>query len=95
MPAPTGRSFENEAIWILTPADGRIPEIRAVSDRLGLFHQLCWDWPQTDWGRPADAPTAPPSRAASRCVRIRKAAPVRMRRAAPVWAAHDHPAPMY
>lgn len=48
MPAPTGRSFENEAIWILTLADGRIAEIRAVSDRLGFFLQLGWDWLQAD-----------------------------------------------
>lgn len=48
MPAPTGRSFENEAIWIFTLTDGRISEIRAVSDRLGFFLQLGWDWPQAD-----------------------------------------------
>ncbi|MGK5732233.1 ester cyclase [Streptomyces sp. URMC 124] len=48
MPEPTGRSFENEAIWILTLADAKITEIRAVSDRLGLFFQLGWDWPQAD-----------------------------------------------
>lgn len=48
MPEPTGRSFENEAIWILTVRDGKISEIRAVSDRLGLFFQLGWDWPQVD-----------------------------------------------
>ncbi|MEU0402717.1 ester cyclase [Streptomyces sp. NPDC006197] len=48
MPEPTGRDFDVEAIWILTLVDGRISEIRAVSDRLGLFLQLGWDWPQTD-----------------------------------------------
>jgi hypothetical protein len=26
-------------------ADGLITEIRAVSDRLGMFLQLGWDWP--------------------------------------------------
>ncbi|GHF60460.1 hypothetical protein GCM10010218_47370 [Streptomyces mashuensis] len=48
MPEPTGRSFENEAIWIFTLADGLISEIRAVSDRLGLFLQLGWEWPTAD-----------------------------------------------
>ncbi|GGX89907.1 ester cyclase [Streptomyces hiroshimensis] len=48
MPEPTGRSFENEAIWIFTLAEGKITEIRAVSDRLGLFFQLGWEWPQVD-----------------------------------------------
>ncbi|MGW4892319.1 ester cyclase [Kitasatospora sp. NPDC004240] len=48
MPEPTGRSFEVEAIWIFTLTDGRISEIRAVSDRLGFFLQLGWDWPQAD-----------------------------------------------
>ena len=46
MPEPTGRGFEVEAIWIFTLAGGRITEIRAVSDRLGLFVQLAWPWPQ-------------------------------------------------
>ncbi|MFB9840131.1 ester cyclase [Actinoallomurus acaciae] len=45
MPEPTGRSFENEAIFVLTLADEKITEIRGVSDRLGLFAQLGWDWP--------------------------------------------------
>jgi predicted ester cyclase len=45
MPQPTGRSFEVEQIWIFTLAAGKISEIRAVSDRLGLFLQLGWDWP--------------------------------------------------
>ncbi|MDT0454740.1 hypothetical protein RM550_03160 [Streptomyces sp. DSM 41527] len=27
---------------------GRINEIRGVSDRLGLFLQLGWDWPTVD-----------------------------------------------
>jgi hypothetical protein len=26
-------------------ANGKVTEIRAVSDRLGLFAQLGWDWP--------------------------------------------------
>ncbi|MFC0844324.1 ester cyclase [Streptomyces noboritoensis] len=46
MPEPTGRSFDVEAIWIFTLAEGKIAEIRAVSDRLGFFLQLGWDWPQ-------------------------------------------------
>jgi predicted ester cyclase len=45
MPEPTGRDFDVEQIWILTLADGMITEIRAVSDRLGMFLQLGWDWP--------------------------------------------------
>ncbi len=45
MPEPTGRRFEVEQIWIFTLADGKVTEIRAVSDRLGLFAQLGWDWP--------------------------------------------------
>lgn len=48
MPEPTGRSFENEAIWIFTVAGGKITEIRAVSDRLGLFRQLGWPWPRAE-----------------------------------------------
>ncbi|MER7467840.1 ester cyclase [Streptomyces sp. NPDC097981] len=48
MPVPTGRDFENEAIFVFTIADGRITEIRGVSDRLGLFLQLGWDWPTVD-----------------------------------------------
>ncbi|MGV4927059.1 ester cyclase (plasmid) [Streptomyces sp. BHT-5-2] len=48
MPVPTGRSFENEAVFVFTVADGRISEIRGVSDRLGLFLQLGWNWPTTD-----------------------------------------------
>ncbi|QBD80833.1 ester cyclase [Ktedonosporobacter rubrisoli] len=48
MPVPTNRSFENEAIYIFTVKDGKIKEIRAVSDRLGLFLQLGWDWPEID-----------------------------------------------
>jgi predicted ester cyclase len=45
MPAPTGRDFDVEQIWIFTLADGLITEIRAVSDRLTMFLQLGWDWP--------------------------------------------------
>ncbi|MFJ5547519.1 ester cyclase [Streptomyces sp. NPDC093225] len=48
MPRPTGRSFENEAMFVFTLAGGRITEMRAVSDRLGLFLQLGWDWPTVD-----------------------------------------------
>ncbi|WP_433081206.1 ester cyclase [Dactylosporangium sp. CA-052675] len=46
MPEPTGRSCEVEQIWIMTMREGRIAEIRAVSDRLGMFLQLGWDWPE-------------------------------------------------
>jgi predicted ester cyclase len=45
MPQPTGRQFEVEQIWIFTLDRGQVTEIRAVSDRLGLFAQLGWDWP--------------------------------------------------
>ncbi len=45
MPRPTGRRFDVEQIWILTVSGGKITEIRAVSDRLGMFVQLGWDWP--------------------------------------------------
>ncbi|WP_433211563.1 ester cyclase [Dactylosporangium sp. CS-047395] len=45
MPEPTGRSFEVEQMWIFTVREGRISEIRGVSDRLGMFLQLEWDWP--------------------------------------------------
>ncbi|GAA1956245.1 ester cyclase [Kitasatospora viridis] len=48
MPEPTGRSFENEAIFVFTLRDRRISELRCVSDRLGLFLQLGWDWPTAD-----------------------------------------------
>lgn len=48
MPEPTGRSFEVEQIWIFQVRDGKIAEIRAVSDRLGMFLQLGWDWPTAD-----------------------------------------------
>lgn len=48
MPAPTGKSFQNEAIFVFTVRDGKISEIRGVSDRLGLFFQLGWDWPDVD-----------------------------------------------
>lgn len=40
--------IEVEAIFLLTLREGRIGEIRAVSDRLGLFLQLGWDWPEAD-----------------------------------------------
>jgi predicted ester cyclase len=45
MPQPTGRRFEVEQIWIFTFDRGKVSEIRAVSDRLGLFAQLGWNWP--------------------------------------------------
>ena len=45
MPGPTGRRFEVEQIWIFTLDCGKVTEIRAVSDRLGMFAQLGWDWP--------------------------------------------------
>ncbi|MBL1091672.1 ester cyclase [Streptomyces sp. 9-7] len=45
MPEPTNRSFEVEQIWWFTITDGKISEIRAVSDRLGMFLQLGWPWP--------------------------------------------------
>ena len=48
MPTPTGRSFVNEAILVFTLRDGKVAEIRGVSDRLGLFFQLGWDWPEED-----------------------------------------------
>ncbi|MCW7986541.1 ester cyclase [Streptomyces platensis subsp. clarensis] len=48
MPEPTYRSCEVEQIWWFTVADGRISEIRAVSDRLGMFLQLGWPWPTAD-----------------------------------------------
>ncbi|MFJ9693715.1 ester cyclase [Kitasatospora sp. NPDC101183] len=48
MPEPTHRRCDVEQIWIFTVRDGRIAEIRAVSDRLGMFIQLGWDWPTTD-----------------------------------------------
>lgn len=48
MPEPTGRSFENEAIWWFTLDGGGISQIRGISDRLGLFPQPVWDRPQAD-----------------------------------------------
>ena len=47
MPSPTNRAFSVEQIWIFTVTGGHINEIRAVSDRLGMFAQLGWDWPET------------------------------------------------
>jgi predicted ester cyclase len=44
-PEPTGRDFDVEQTWIFTLTDGLITEIRAVSDRLGMFLQLGWDLP--------------------------------------------------
>ena len=32
---------------------GLVTEIRAVSDRLGMFLQLGWDWPARDLTGPA------------------------------------------
>jgi len=48
MPEPTHRRCDVEQIWIFTVRAGRIAEIRAVSDRLGMFLQLGWDWPTAD-----------------------------------------------
>ncbi|MGW0768633.1 ester cyclase [Streptomyces sp. NPDC002676] len=48
MPQPTGRRCDVEQIWIFTVRAGRIAEIRAVSDRLGMFLQLGWAWPSED-----------------------------------------------
>ncbi|WP_433244488.1 ester cyclase [Streptosporangium sp. CA-135522] len=48
MPRPVNRGFENEAIFLFTLVDGKISEIRAVSDRLGMFLQLGWEWPEID-----------------------------------------------
>jgi predicted ester cyclase len=45
MPEPAGRDCDVEQIWIFTVADRKITEIRAVSDRLGMFLQLGWAWP--------------------------------------------------
>ncbi|GAA2935749.1 ester cyclase [Streptomyces thioluteus] len=42
MPRPTGRSFEVEQMWFFTVKGERISEIRAVSDRLGMFLQAGW-----------------------------------------------------
>jgi hypothetical protein len=33
---------------MFTIADAKVTQIRAVSDRLGLFLQLGWDWPTQD-----------------------------------------------
>jgi ketosteroid isomerase-like protein len=48
MPEPTGRPFAVEAMFLCTVRDGRIAEIRAVSDRLGMFLQAGWDWPTAE-----------------------------------------------
>jgi predicted ester cyclase len=48
MPTPTNQRFEIEAIFLFTLSGGNISEIRAVSDRLGMFMQLGWDWPKSD-----------------------------------------------
>ncbi|MBO0993534.1 ester cyclase [Bacillus sp. SD088] len=48
MPNPTNLSFENEAIFVFTVKNEKITEIRAISDRLGLFLQLNWDWPKSE-----------------------------------------------
>jgi ketosteroid isomerase-like protein len=45
MPEPTGRWCSVEQMWMFTVTAGRITDIRAVSDRLGMFLQLGWDWP--------------------------------------------------
>lgn len=43
MSEPAGRSCDVAHIWIFTNKDGRISEIRAVSDRLGMSIQLGCD----------------------------------------------------
>jgi len=48
MPEPTYRSFTVEIMLLFTLKDGKISEIRGVSDRLGLFFQLGWNWPEVD-----------------------------------------------
>ena len=48
MTEPTHRSALVEGICLFTIKDGKISEIRAVVDRLGLFLQLGWDWPKVD-----------------------------------------------
>ncbi|GAA5033138.1 ester cyclase [Actinopolymorpha pittospori] len=48
MPQPTMKNFTVEVIFVFTMKDAKISEIRAVSDRLGLFFQLGWDWPEVD-----------------------------------------------
>jgi predicted ester cyclase len=48
MPEPTGRDCDVEQIWIFTLTNGLITEIRAVSDRLGMFLQLGWPSPSID-----------------------------------------------
>ena len=48
MPKPTNRRFAIEAMFLFTIQDRKISEIRAVSDRLGLFLQLGWDWLGSD-----------------------------------------------
>ncbi|WP_441246589.1 ester cyclase [Kitasatospora sp. McL0602] len=45
---PTRRAFSVEQIWVFTVRDGKVAEIRAVADRLGMFLQLGWDWPTED-----------------------------------------------
>jgi predicted ester cyclase len=48
MPEPTNRAFRVDQMWLFTLRDNKISEIRAVSDRLGMFCQLGWDWPTVD-----------------------------------------------
>jgi predicted ester cyclase len=48
MPEPTHRSAVVEGIYLFTIKNGKISEIRAVVDRLGLFLQLRWNWPKVD-----------------------------------------------
>lgn len=39
-PEPTGRSFENEGVFVFTLRDGKITEMRGVSDRMTMLTQL-------------------------------------------------------
>ena len=40
LPQPTGRHFQNEAVAILTVADGKVTEVRGAADRMGMLTQL-------------------------------------------------------
>lgn len=39
-PAPTGRAFESESIFVFTVRDGKITEMRGVADRMTMLTQL-------------------------------------------------------
>ena len=40
LPQPTQRHFQNEAVAILTIADGKVAEVRGTADRMGMLTQL-------------------------------------------------------